>query len=89
MPWKKNVQKYSIVIGGSQFTCSDFTGMLFSKEIATSMDGRGRVVDNIFTERLWRSVKYEEVYRKDYQVCRDDRAGLEVYFSFYNNRRYH
>jgi len=74
---------------GSQFTSSDFTGMLLSKEIAISMDGRGRVFDNIFTERLWRSVKYEEVYIKDYQVCRDAREGLEVYFSFYNNRRYH
>lgn len=74
---------------GSQFTSSDFTGMLLSKEIAISMDGRGRVFDNIFTERLWRSVKYEEVYIKDYQVCRDAREGLEAYFSFYNNRRYH
>src|SRR3990167_120641 len=60
-----------------------------SKEIAISMDGRGRVFDNIFTERLWRSMKYEEVYIKDYQVCRDAREGLEAYFSFYNNRRYH
>ena len=74
---------------GSQFTSSDFTGMLLSKEVAISMDGRGRVFDNIFTERLWRSVKYEEVYIKDYQVCRDAREGLEAYFSFYNNRRYH
>ena len=49
---------------GSQFTSSDFTGMLLSKEVAISMDGRGRVFDNIFTERLWRSVKYEEVYIK-------------------------
>ena len=58
------------------FTSSDFTGMLLSKEIAISMDGRGRVFDNIFTERLWRSVKYEEVYIKDYQVCRDAREGF-------------
>ena len=74
---------------GSQFTSNDFTGILLSKEIAISMDGRGRAFDNIFTERLWRSVKYEEIYIKDYQVCRDAREGLEKYFSFYNNRRYH
>ena len=48
------------------------------------MDGRGRAFDNIFTERLWRSVKYEEVYLKDYQVCREAREGLEKYFIFYN-----
>lgn len=74
---------------GSQFTSKDFTGILLDKGIAISMDGRGRVFDNIFTERLWRSVKYEEVYIKDYQVCKDAREGLEKYFSFYNNRRYH
>ena len=53
------------------------------------MDSRGRVFDNIFTERLWRSVKYEEVYIKDYQDYRDVREGLGRYFPFYNNRRYH
>jgi putative transposase len=74
---------------GSQFTSEEFTGILLSKEIAISMDGRGRAFDNIFTERLWRSVKYEEVYLKDYQVCREAREGLEKYFTFYNTRRYH
>ena len=74
---------------GAQFTSDEFTGILLSKEIAISMDGRGRAFDNIFTERLWRSVKYEEVYLKDYQVCRDAREGLEKYFLFYNTRRYH
>jgi len=74
---------------GSQFTSNDFTGILLDREIAISMDGRGRAFDNIFTERLWRSVKYEEVYLKDYEVCRDAREGLGKYFSFYNNRRYH
>ena len=74
---------------GSQFTSDEFTGILLSKEIAISMDGRGRAFDNIFTERLWRSVKYEEVYLKDYQVCREAREGLEKYFIFYNTRRYH
>lgn len=74
---------------GSQFTSNDFTGILLGKGIAISMDGRGRVFDNIFTERLWRSVKYEEVYIKDYRVYKDAREGLDGYFSFYNNRRYH
>jgi putative transposase len=74
---------------GSQFTSNDFTGILLSSGIEISMDGRGRVFDNIFTERLWRSVKYEEVYIKNYQVYKDAREGLSDYFSFYNNRRYH
>jgi putative transposase len=74
---------------GSQFTSDDFTGILLSRGIAISMDGRGRVFDNIFTERLWRSVKYEEVYIKGYQVYRDAQEGLGTYFPFYNNRRYH
>ena len=74
---------------GSQFASNDFTGILLSKGIAISMDGRGRVFDNIFTERLWRSVKYEEVYIKGYQAYKDAREGLDGYFSFYNNRRYH
>ncbi len=74
---------------GSQFTSNEFTGLLLSKGINISMDGKGRAFDNIFTERLWRSVKYEEVYLKDYQAFRDAREGLGNYFSFYNNRRYH
>ena len=74
---------------GPQFTSQDFTGLLLGKKIKISMDGRGRVFDNIFTERLWRSVKYEEVYIKDYQDYRDVREGLGRYFPFYNNRRYH
>lgn len=74
---------------GSQFTSNDFTGILLSKGITISMDSRGRVFDNIFTKRLWRSVKYEDVYIKDYQEYKDTREGLDGYFSFYNNRRYH
>lgn len=74
---------------GPQFTSQDFTELLLSKKIKISMDGRGRVFDNIFTERLWRSVKYEEVYIKDYQDYGDVRQGLGRYFPFYNNRRYH
>ncbi len=74
---------------GSQFSSNEFTGILLSRGIEISMDGRGRVFDNIFTERLWRSVKYEEVYIKNYQVYKDVREGLGSYFLFYNNRRYH
>lgn len=74
---------------GSQFTSDDFTGALRGKGIDISMDGRGRFFDNIFTERLWRSVKYEEVYIKGYQIPADAQAGLGEYFPFYNDRRYH
>ncbi|MEW6609898.1 MAG: IS3 family transposase [bacterium] len=74
---------------GSQFTSNDFTGILLNNGIKVSMDGRGRVFDNIFTERLWRSVKYEEVYIKGYQGYDDARDGLGGYFPFYNNSRYH
>ena len=74
---------------GSQFTSDDFTGILRGKGIAISMDGRGRCFDNIFTERLWRTVKYEEVYIKGYQIPADAQAGLGAYFTFYNDRRYH
>lgn len=74
---------------GSQFTSKDFTKVLLDKNIKISMDGRGRVFDNIFIERLWRSVKYEEVYIKGYQVYADAREGLDNYFPLYNNERYH
>ena len=74
---------------GSQFTSDDFTGTLRGKGIDISMDGRGRFFDNIFTERLWRTVKYEEVYIKGYQIPADAQAGLGEYFPFYNDRRYH
>ncbi len=74
---------------GLQFTSNDFTAILLSKGISISMDGRGRVFDNIFTERLWRSAKYKEVYIKGYQVYRDAKEGLDNYFSFYNDLRYH
>jgi putative transposase len=66
-----------------------FTGILLNKGIAISMDGRGRVFDNIFTERLWRTVKYEEVYIKNYQEYSEAKEGLGWYFPFYNTRRYH
>jgi putative transposase len=74
---------------GSQFTSEKFTGELAAREIAISMDGRGRCMDNIFIERLWRSLKYEEVYLKDYQSVTEARAGIEKYFRFYNHERPH
>jgi putative transposase len=74
---------------GSQFTSEKFTGELEANQIAISMDGRGRCMDNIFIERLWRSVKYEEVYLKDYASVPEARAGLERYFRFYNQERLH
>jgi putative transposase len=74
---------------GSQFTSREFTGRLEQAGIQISMDGRGRVFDNIFIERLWRSVKYEEVYLKDYQEARDAEQGLRRYFEFYNRERLH
>jgi putative transposase len=74
---------------GSQFTSIDFTGMLLGAGIQISMDGRGRVFDNIFSERLWRSVKVEEVYLRDYQTVAEARYRLGQYFELYNNRRLH
>jgi putative transposase len=74
---------------GTQFTSDEFTGRLESSGIAISMDGRGRVYDNIFVERLWRTVKYEEVYLKDYGDPQEARAGLGAYFGFYNEERPH
>ena len=74
---------------GSQFTSERFTGELEAREIAISMDGRGRCLDNIFIERLWRSLKYEEVYLKDYESVSEARTGLARYFRFYNQERLH
>jgi putative transposase len=74
---------------GSQFTSEAFTGMLQDAGVAISMDGRGRAFDNIFVERLWRSVKYEEVYIKDYGVVDEARRGLSDYFALYNTERLH
>lgn len=74
---------------GSQFTSEKFTGKLEAKKIAVSMDGRGRCFDNIFVERLWRSLKYEEVYLRDYQQVAEARAGIDGYFRFYNFERPH
>jgi len=74
---------------GVQFTCEEFTSCLEEKGISISMDGRGRVFDNIFVERLWRTVKYEEVYLNDYESVVQVREGLRKYFRFYNEERFH
>ncbi len=74
---------------GVQFTSAQFQAPLLAAQVRLSMDGRGRVFDNIFVERLWRSVKYEEVYLKDYQSVPEARSGLAAYFQFYNNERVH
>jgi putative transposase len=74
---------------GSQFTSGAWIEVLTQAGIAISMDGRGRAFDNIFTERLWRSVKYEDVYLKDYRLVDEARQGLDGYFGFYNTDRLH
>jgi putative transposase len=74
---------------GSQFTSKDFTSVLKNHQITISMDGRGRVFDNIFIERLWRTVKYEDVYLKDYTTVREAMWGLEDFFQRYNKERPH
>jgi putative transposase len=74
---------------GSQFTAAVFTGRLEAANIAVSMDGRGRALDNIFVERLWRTVKYEDIYLKDYDSVPALQQGLHDYFQFYNHARPH
>lgn len=74
---------------GTQFTSEEFTGILKDAGIRISMDGRGRLYDNIFVERLWRTVKYEEVYLNDYVSVPVARKGLGDYFHFYNTERPH
>jgi putative transposase len=74
---------------GVQFTAQAFTACLETADIRISMDGRGRALDNIFVERLWRSVKYEDIYLKDYASVAELEVGLQHYFRFYNQQRSH
>lgn len=74
---------------GVQFTSHEFIQRLKTAEVKISWDGRGRALDNIFVERLWRSVKYEEVYLKDYQTVPEAVRNLRDYFTFYNYERLH
>lgn len=74
---------------GSQFTSPRFVGELLKRKVDVSMDGKGRAIDNVFIERLWRTVKYEEVYLKSYSCGREALRELRKYFEFYNHRRPH
>ena len=74
---------------GSQFTSLAFTGVLIRNDIAISMDGRGSWRDNVFVERLWRTIKYEEVYLRAYETVSEARASISRYLRFYNSRRPH
>ncbi len=74
---------------GAQFTSEAFTQTLQERGIRVSMDGKGRYLDNIFVERLWRSIKYEEVYLKAYQTVSEARTGIDAYLEFYNRQRPH
>ena len=74
---------------GSHFTSPQFVGLLEDADVRVGMDGRGRALDNVFTERLWRSVKYEEVYIRSYENPRGARQSLSRYFEYYNHERPH
>ena len=74
---------------GSQYTSEAFTNILRSNGIAVSMDGKGRWMDNVFIERLWKSVKYEDIYLKAYASMVELKKGLASYFKFYNEKRWH
>lgn len=74
---------------GSHFTSQEYIGQLQAQGVRISMDGKNRALDNVFTERLWRTVKYEEVYIRDYDSPRSAREGLEQYLDFYNHERLH
>jgi len=74
---------------GSQFTSHDFTTLLLAHMIKISMDGRGRALDNIFIERLWRSLKYELIYLREFKTVQEVKEAIGEYFIFYNNERLH
>lgn len=74
---------------GVQFTSENFLSPLLERNIKVSMDSKGRALDNVFVERLWRSLKYEEVYVKEYKTVGEARDSIAQYFSFYNNKRFH
>ena len=74
---------------GSQFTSREWSEAVQAAGMQVSHDGRGRALDNVMIERLWRTVKYEDIYLRDYADLREARAGLERYFAFYNQERLH
>ena len=81
--------RYLTQIKAAQFTSDAFTGTLKEAGVMISMDGRGRALDNIFVERLWRTVKYERVYLHNYETVREAIQDIGEYFDFYNNTRPH
>lgn len=89
LAFEKGLPEITNVDQGSQFTSSEYTGKVINEGARLSMDGRGRCFDNIFTERLWRSLKYEEVYIHDYEDVSHARESISKYFNTYNNRRLH
>ena len=74
---------------GSQFTSDDFIEVLTDNDIKISMDGKGRALDNVFVERLWRTVKYDNIFLNEYRTVNKCRTGLKEYFNFYNTKREH
>lgn len=74
---------------GVQFTSRDLTTFVLERDVKISMDGRGRCMDNIFTERLWRTIKYENIYLRSYRSIDEARSGIGDYLNFYNNKRIH
>ena len=74
---------------GAQFTSKEFTDILKEQSITISMDGKGRWIDNVFVERLWRSLKYEEIYLKAYDSVVQAKEGIKTWFQFYNTKRRH
>ena len=74
---------------GSQFTSDAYVSRLLDRAVAVSMDGRGRALDNVFIERLWKSVKYQEIYLRSYETVADVEEGLRIYFEKYNHERPH
>jgi putative transposase len=82
-PWVMNTDQ------GSQFTGQQWTGLLQKRQIKISMDGKGRALDNVFVERFWRSLKYEEVYRREYEDYQDAKRHIKAYIKLYNHRRPH
>jgi len=87
--FKTAAPEYSNSDQGSQYTANELINLLEGERIKISMDGRGRCMDNIFTERLWRTVKYENVYPMKYENFQEAEMGLKKYFNFYNNERRH
>ena len=86
---KQGAPEYFNTDQGAQFTSIEFTSVLKANGIKISMDGKGRAIDNVFTERLWRTIKYENIYIKGYETMSEARSGLEEYLKFYNSERIH